>query len=196
MILAKKKPSAAAAALGLMILLVAVLTYAFRMVAHEGSYCELTNTIKDAAVAGGALILAGFMRAESLGVEFPNLFNLFAMGSSEDPPMPEVPIKSKLPIEIVVENDARHHTSVRKPRTRAHRWASMSSNNVGAGRPHAWDQVREKETSGRIYFHHRVKNSTGLSLRRAPGWGQPQVRNSILSTLLALRHCAKFTRDS
>ncbi len=182
-----------------MILLAAVLTYAFRMVAHEGSYCELTNTIKDAAVAGGALILAGFMRAESLGVEFPNLFNLFAMGSSEDPPMPEVPIKSKLPIEIVVENDARHHTSVRKPRTRAHRWASMSSNNVGAGRPHAWDQVREKETSGRIYFHHRVKNSTACRCdfhRRAPGWGQPQVRNSILSTLLALRHCAKFTRDS
>ncbi len=33
--------------------------------------------------------------------------------------MPEAQIKSKLPIEIVVENDARHHRSVRKPRTHA-----------------------------------------------------------------------------
>jgi hypothetical protein len=33
--------------------------------------------------------------------------------------MPKVRIKSKLPIEIVVENGERHHTSVRKPRTHA-----------------------------------------------------------------------------
>ena len=30
--------------------------------------------------------------------------------------MPEARVKSKLPIEIVVENDVRHQTSVRKPR--------------------------------------------------------------------------------
>jgi hypothetical protein len=41
--------------------------------------------------------------------------------------MPEVRIKSKLPIEIVVENDARHHTSVGKPRTHAYRRASIAS---------------------------------------------------------------------
>jgi hypothetical protein len=47
--------------------------------------------------------------------------------------MPEARIKSKLPIEIVVENGERHHTSVRKPRTHAYRRASISSTNVGAG---------------------------------------------------------------
>jgi hypothetical protein len=36
--------------------------------------------------------------------------------------MPEARIKSKIPIEIViVENDARHHTSVRKPRIHGYR---------------------------------------------------------------------------
>jgi hypothetical protein len=33
--------------------------------------------------------------------------------------MPKVRIKGKLPIEIVVKADERHHTSVRKPRTHA-----------------------------------------------------------------------------
>jgi hypothetical protein len=47
--------------------------------------------------------------------------------------MPKARIKSKLPIEIVVRADERHHTSVRKPRTHAYRRASISSSNVGAG---------------------------------------------------------------
>jgi hypothetical protein len=47
--------------------------------------------------------------------------------------MPEARIKSKLPIEIVVKADERHHTSVRKPRTHAYRRASIPSTNVGAG---------------------------------------------------------------
>jgi len=38
--------------------------------------------------------------------------------------MPKARIKSKLPIEIVVRADERHHTSVRKPRTHAYRRAS------------------------------------------------------------------------
>jgi hypothetical protein len=42
-----------------MITVVAVLTYAFRMAAHLGGFGELTNTIKDVAVAGGGLVLAG-----------------------------------------------------------------------------------------------------------------------------------------
>ena len=33
--------------------------------------------------------------------------------------MPKARIKGKLPIEIVVKADERHHTSVRKPRTHA-----------------------------------------------------------------------------
>jgi hypothetical protein len=33
--------------------------------------------------------------------------------------MPKARIKGKLPIEIVVRADERHHTSVRKPRTHA-----------------------------------------------------------------------------
>jgi hypothetical protein len=37
---------------------------------------------------------------------------------------PKARIKSKLPIEIVVRADERHHTSVRKPRTHASRRAS------------------------------------------------------------------------
>ncbi len=46
--------------------------------------------------------------------------------------MPKARIKSKLPIEIVVRADERHHTSVRNPRTHAYRRASESTN-VGAG---------------------------------------------------------------
>jgi hypothetical protein len=40
--------------------------------------------------------------------------------------MPEARIKSKLPIEIVVRADERHHTSVRKPQT----YASPSGLNI------------------------------------------------------------------
>jgi hypothetical protein len=40
--------------------------------------------------------------------------------------MPKARIKSKLPIEIVVRADERHHTSVRKPRTHAYRRASKA----------------------------------------------------------------------
>ncbi len=48
--------------------------------------------------------------------------------------MPEARIKSKIAIEIViVENDARHRTSVRKPRNPRLSWASIPSTNVGAG---------------------------------------------------------------
>ena len=45
--------------------------------------------------------------------------------------MPKARIKGKLPIEIVVKADERHHTSVRKPRTHAYRRASEAR--VGAG---------------------------------------------------------------
>jgi hypothetical protein len=38
--------------------------------------------------------------------------------------MTKARIKGKLPIEIVVKADERHHTSVRKPRTHAFRRAS------------------------------------------------------------------------
>jgi hypothetical protein len=53
--------------------------------------------------------------------------------------MPEARIKSKLPIEIVVENNARHHTSVRKPRSHAivglQYQAPMSARAVAVIRP-------------------------------------------------------------
>jgi uncharacterized membrane protein len=65
MILLRKRMDLAAASMGLMILFVAALTYAFRMAAHLGSYGELTNTMKDVAVAGGAMMLAGFAHPEN-----------------------------------------------------------------------------------------------------------------------------------
>ena len=52
--------------------------------------------------------------------------------------MPKARIKSKLPIEIVVRADERHHTSVRKPRTHASRRASeapVSARAVAVIRP-------------------------------------------------------------
>jgi hypothetical protein len=52
--------------------------------------------------------------------------------------MPKARIKGKLPIEIVVRADGRHHTSVRKPRTHAYRRASeapMSARAVAVIRP-------------------------------------------------------------
>jgi hypothetical protein len=52
--------------------------------------------------------------------------------------MPKARIKSKLPIEIVVKADERHHRSVRKPRTPAYRRASeapMSARAVPVIRP-------------------------------------------------------------
>ena len=52
--------------------------------------------------------------------------------------MPKARIKSKLPIEIVVSADERHHTSVRKPRTHAYRRASeapVSARAVAVIRP-------------------------------------------------------------
>jgi uncharacterized membrane protein len=64
MMLIQIRPRAAGIALGVMILAVAVLTYLFRLEAHLGSYAELTNTIKDVALAGGALILAGSLPSE------------------------------------------------------------------------------------------------------------------------------------
>jgi len=52
--------------------------------------------------------------------------------------MPKARIKGKLPIEIVVKADERHHTSVRKPRTHAYRRASeapVSARAVAVIRP-------------------------------------------------------------
>jgi len=47
--------------------------------------------------------------------------------------MPAVRVKDKLPIEIVVGNDERHHMSVRKPRSHASPSGFNSERNVGAG---------------------------------------------------------------
>jgi uncharacterized membrane protein len=58
MILIGKRARLAATALGIMILLTVVLTYAFRVAAGLGNLGELTNMLKDIAVAGGALILS------------------------------------------------------------------------------------------------------------------------------------------
>ena len=52
--------------------------------------------------------------------------------------MPKGRIKGKLPIEIVVKADERHHTSVRKSRTHAYRRASevpVSARAVAVIRP-------------------------------------------------------------
>jgi len=52
--------------------------------------------------------------------------------------MPKARIKGKLPIEIVVSADERHHTSVRKPWTHAYRRASeapVSARAVAVIRP-------------------------------------------------------------
>ena len=68
MLLAKKRPAKSAIGLGLMLLVVTILTYALRMAAGQGSYSELTNAIKDIAVAGGALILAGLTKTEDPGL--------------------------------------------------------------------------------------------------------------------------------
>ncbi len=68
-----------------------------------------TYTVRPEAPASGC----------KMGNSSHRFLDLFAIGSSEDRRIPEARIKSKLPIEIVVENDARHHTSVRKPRTHA-----------------------------------------------------------------------------
>lgn len=64
MILFNQRQLLAAITLGWMILSVAALTYLFRLAAGEGSYGELTNTMKDLAVAGGALISARFLAGE------------------------------------------------------------------------------------------------------------------------------------
>jgi heme A synthase len=69
MIVVKKKQPVAAAALGIMILAAAVLTYALRLIAQLGSYSELTNTVKDVAVAGGLLVLAGLLTTKSRAAE-------------------------------------------------------------------------------------------------------------------------------
>ena len=53
-------------------------------------------------------------------------FDRFAIGSSELPVGCPMRIKGKLPIEIVVKTDERHHTSVRKPRTHAYRRANAA----------------------------------------------------------------------
>lgn len=64
MILVKRKGPIAATALAIMILVVAVLTYGFRVIAHLGNYSELTDSVKDVAVAGGLLVLAAILPSE------------------------------------------------------------------------------------------------------------------------------------
>lgn len=71
MILIQKRARAAATVLGIMILVVAVVTYAFRIVGHADNLGELINTLKDLAVAGGALILAEALPCESRSVVAP-----------------------------------------------------------------------------------------------------------------------------
>ena len=61
MILIGKQARVAAMAAGLMILVVAIAAYAFRMAANGGDLGELTNTLKDIAAGGGALILSGLL---------------------------------------------------------------------------------------------------------------------------------------
>jgi hypothetical protein len=51
MIVVKRRERDAATILGAMILSVTVITYLVRMAAHVGNYGELTNTMKDVAVA-------------------------------------------------------------------------------------------------------------------------------------------------
>lgn len=68
MLLAEKTGRRAAVTLGWMILVSAVATYLFRMLAHVGNLGELTNTLKDVALAGGAFVLAGTLDAESVPV--------------------------------------------------------------------------------------------------------------------------------
>jgi uncharacterized membrane protein YphA (DoxX/SURF4 family) len=59
MILTGKRPQVAAITLGYLILMVTVLTYAFRTIAGLHNFGELTNMMKDVALAGGAFILSG-----------------------------------------------------------------------------------------------------------------------------------------
>jgi hypothetical protein len=51
MIVVKRRERDAATILGAMVLSVTVITYLVRMAAHVGNYGELTNTMKDVAVA-------------------------------------------------------------------------------------------------------------------------------------------------
>ncbi len=85
--------------------------------------------------------------------------------------MPEARIKSKLPIEIVVENDARHHTSERKPWTRAYRRASIPSTNVGAGCS-CHPTGAQHHLSPRVPLH--------------PVWQTPVARLSVLTRLVPI----------
>ncbi|HEX3438073.1 MAG TPA: hypothetical protein VHT24_14995 [Pseudacidobacterium sp.] len=71
MILIGKRARSAATALGAMILIVAVLTYAFRVAAGVANNGEFINTLKDVAVAGGAFILAGVLPKTSEDASVP-----------------------------------------------------------------------------------------------------------------------------
>lgn len=61
MILVKQYERFATFVLGIIILVVALLTFGFRIVGQAASLGELTNMWKDLAVAGGAFVLAGAM---------------------------------------------------------------------------------------------------------------------------------------
>jgi hypothetical protein len=50
-----------------------------------------------------------------MGNSSHRFLDLFAIGSSEDRPDAQGANQGKLPIEIVVKADERHHTSVRNP---------------------------------------------------------------------------------
>jgi uncharacterized membrane protein len=54
MMLRKRHERLAACVLGFTVLIAAITTYLFRMYAHAGNFGELTNTMKDVALAGGA----------------------------------------------------------------------------------------------------------------------------------------------
>lgn len=77
---------------------------------------------RSAPIATNNSLAATSMRAASgckLGNSSHRFLALFAISSSETGRMPKGRIHNKLPIEIVVRADERHHTSVRKPRTHA-----------------------------------------------------------------------------
>ena len=73
-----------------------------------------------------------------MGNSSHRFFDRFAIGSSDLPVGCQGANQSKLPIEIVVKADERHHTSVRKPRAHAYRRASeapVSARAVAVIRP-------------------------------------------------------------
>ena len=94
-------------------------TRAEQVIATDGSRSALTATNNS---------LAPTRMPAACGCKMGNSSHRSWTASPLAPPktgrMPKARIKGKLPIEIVVKADERHHTSVRKPRTHAYRRAS------------------------------------------------------------------------